>query len=403
MLYELWISQRYLRSRQKEKFISLTAFISMAGIAVGVIVLIVVIAVMSGFDNYLEDKMTGTNAHMIINFPDGLGDAESVTNQIRQLPSVVATSPFIAGQAIIKDGNSVTGVEFRGIDSKTQQDVTKLKDYLSEGSLDLNVNELAIGNALAENLNLRVGDDIDLISPSTLKPNSFKIKGIFNSGMYLYDSGLVIASLKGAQAFFKTSNLTPGISIKVKDAYNVEQVKRSIYEKLGTRYAYSVLTWIDLNRNFLNALKLEKIVMFIVVAMTTVVAAFGIVSTLIMSVMSRVKDIAVLRAVGAKTKSIIMIFLFQGLGIGFTGLVLGITGGIFLSLSLNRIVDFISGIIGRSLIPKDIYYFDRLPTDFTVFDITVIAACAFVISLLASLYPAYKAAKINLCEALRHE
>jgi lipoprotein-releasing system permease protein len=399
----MWISQRYLRSKQKEKFISLTALISMIGISVGVIVLIVVIAVMSGFDRYLEDKITGTDADIIINFPEGLKDAEAVIEEIEKIPSVVATAPFIAGQAVIKEDNNFIGVEFRGIDPKKQQRVTKLKDYLIEGSFDVSDNELIIGNELAYRLGLRVGDNINLVSPTTLKPSNFKIIGIFNSGMYVYDSSLVVTSLKGAQQFLRTSNVVPGISLKVDNAYKVDDIKHSIFWKLGNKYSYSVMTWIDLNRNFLNALKLEKTVMFIVVTMTTVVAAFGIVSTLIMSVMSRTKDIGILRAIGAKTRSIILIFLFQGLGIGFVGIVIGIAVGVLLASSLNRIIDFVSNLIGYSLIPREIYYFDRLPTSFDMTDIMIIAVCAFVISLMASLYPAYKASKVNLSDALRHE
>ena len=237
MFYELWISQRYLRSKQREKFISLTAFISTAGIAVGVIVLIVVIAVMSGFDKYLEDKLTGTNAHLIVNFPAGLDDEEFIQQQIRELPSVVAISAFIAGQAIIKEGSSVIGIAFRGVDTKKQQEVTKLKDYLVEGSLDLASNELVVGRELAYQLGLKIGDNIDLISPTTLQPVSFKIKGIFNSGMYLYDSNLVITSLKGAQDFFKLSNQVPGISIKVDNAYKAEEVK-----EMACKGYYPVIT-----------------------------------------------------------------------------------------------------------------------------------------------------------------
>lgn len=397
------MSQRYLRSRQRERFISLTAFISMIGIAVGVIVLIVVIAVMSGFDRYLEDKLTGTNAHIVINFPDGLKDDTAVISELKKIPQVVALAPFVEGQAIIKDGKDIVGVEFRGIDPKKQEEVTKIKEYLTSGSLDLSENDLVVGKELALNMNLRIGDSLSLISPTTFAPVNFKIKGIFNSGMYLYDSNLVITSLKGAQNFLKTSNVIPGINIKVDNAYNAEKVKQTIYERLRTKYFYSVMTWIDMNRNFLSALKIEKTVMFIVVVMTTVVAAFGIISTLIMSVMSRIKDIAVLRAIGAKTRNIMLLFLLQGLGIGFMGIFFGIVGGVMLASSLNRIVDFISGLIGHSLIPKDIYYFDKLPTSFNITDISIIAISAFIISLLASLYPAYRASRINLSEALRHE
>jgi len=403
MFYELWISQRYLRSKQKEKFISLTAFISMIGIAVGVAVLIVVIAVMSGFDNYLEDKMVGTNAHIIINFPAGINETETLITELKEIKSILAISPFIAGQGIIRENNQVLGVEFRGIDSESQQKVTKMAEYLKKGSLEVKGNELIVGQDLADRFNLGVDDQISLISPTTLKPNIFRIKGIFNSGMYAYDSSLVMTSLEAAESFFKEENSTRGIGIKIDNVYKAETVKRLIYQKLGNNYLYSVMTWVDMNSNFLNALKIEKIVMFIVVIMTTVVAAFGIISTLIMSVMSKTRDIGILRSIGAKAKSILMIFLFKGMGIGFIGILLGVLGGVSLTLSLNRIIDFISGIIGRNLIPQDIYYFDRLPINFNTADILLIVICAFIITLLASLYPAYQASKINISEAVRHE
>jgi lipoprotein-releasing system permease protein len=212
-----------------------------------------------------------------------------------------------------------------------------------------------------------------------------------------------MTSLKGAQDFFKITDSVSGIGIKIDDIYRVEAIKQEIYKNLRALGQYEIRTWVDANRNFLNALKLEKAVMFIVVTMTTVVAAFGIVSTLIMSVMSRIKDIGILRSVGAKTKSILQIFIFQGLTIGTTGIILGLLGGVSLTFSLNKVVDFISKIIGRSLIPKDIYYFDRIPTNINTADVTLIVVCALVITLIASIYPAYYASRINPSEAVRHE
>ena len=403
MFLELWISQRYLKSRQREKFISLTAFISMVGIALGVTVLIVVIAVMSGFDQYLESKMVGTNAHIIVNFSADAVDSEGILKRLDKLEPICAISPFIAGQGIIRENGEVLGVEFRGIDFKLQQKVTRLGEYLKKGSLKIEGNELLIGQGLADRFNLGIGQQISLVSPTTLKPSTFTIRGIFDSGMYLYDSTLVMTTLKAADNFFKGSNMIRGLNLKIDNTSKVEEIKRLIYQKLGNEYLYSVMTWKDMNKNFLNALKIEKTVMFIVVTMTTVVAAFGIVSTLIMSVMSKIKDIGILRSIGVKTKSILMIFLFNGLGIGFIGIILGLLGGVSLTLSLNKIIDFISRLIGRSFIPQDVYYFDRLPISFNLVDVAMIVICAFVISLLASLYPAYQASRINLSEALRHE
>ncbi|MDO9572590.1 MAG: ABC transporter permease [Candidatus Omnitrophota bacterium] len=403
MLSELWLSQRYLRTGKKEKIISVTALISMVGIAIGVLVLIVVISVMSGFDRYLEDKMIGTNAHLLIEFYGGSKQPYQVINKLKDLPYVLGASPFIDGQALVNNAKSIFGVEVRGIDPKLQAQTSKINEYLKAGSYDLNSNEIAIGQELGLRLGLGIGDYISLISPVTFAKTDFLVKGIFNSGMFLYDSSLILTSIKGAQDFYKMPDLVSGVAVKVGNVYKVDNIKEQLYKDLTGVGTYQVRTWIDENKNFLEALKLEKIVMFIVVTMTTVVAAFGIVSTLIMSVMSRIKDIGILRSLGAKTKSILQIFVFQGMVIGVTGIILGLFGGVALALSLDKVVDFISYIIGRSLIPKDIYYFDRIPTNINIGDISVIVISALLITLAASIYPAYYASRIIPSEAVRHE
>ncbi|TRZ49231.1 ABC transporter permease [bacterium] len=403
MLCELWLSQRYFKSGKKERIISLTAFISTLGIAIGVLVLIVVIAVMSGFDRYLEDKMVGVNSHMFLEFYHGLRHPDKVINELKKVTHVQAAAPFLAGQALIKIGQQLVSVDVRGIDPKLQPQVTKIKEYMKEGSFNLEGNEAVIGEELASRLGANIGDTIGLISPLNLNRTDFRIKGVFNSGMYLYDAGLILTTIRGAQDLFGLKDLVSGVALKTDDLYRLEAVKQDIYKKVGAAGQYEIRTWADANRNFLHALKLEKTVMFIVVTMTTVVAAFGIVSTLIMSVMSRVRDIGILRSIGAKTASILEIFIFQGLSIGVTGIILGLIGGIALAFSLNNVVDFISRISGKSLIPRDIYYFDRIPTNINSADITFIVFSALGISLLASIYPAYYAARILPSDAVRHE
>lgn len=403
MLCELWLSQRYLQTGRKEKISSITALISMLGIALGVLVLIVVISVMSGFDRYLEDKMVGANSHLFLEFYNGVGEPYKLIEEAKKIPHILAASPFINGQAFIKIGSRIIVSEMRGIDPKLAPSVSKLKEYIREGSLDLEGNEVIMGEELALALGLRIGDKVNLISPAALNKADFLIKGIFNSGMYRYDASLILANIKAAQDFFKLADLVSGLAVKVDNIYNVEAIREDVYRKLKINGQYEIKTWQDIDKNFLNALKLEKTVMFIVVTMTTVVAAFGIASTLIMSVMTKIKDIGILRSVGAKTKTILEIFIFQGLSIGVTGIILGLVGGIALAKSLNRVVDFISQLMGRSLIPKDIYYFDRIPININVSDVTFIAVCALIISLLASVYPAIYASRINPVEAIRHE
>ncbi len=403
MLCELWLSQRYLRAGKKEKIISITALISTIGIAIGVLVLIVVIAVMSGFDRFLEDKMIGANSHLLLEFSQGTKEPYQVIEKLKKNPHVLAAAPYVAGQAVIKIGQDIIAVEIRGIDQKLQPEISKFKEYLVKGNLSMEPNEIIVGEELAMRLGLELGDKVGLFSPVTLAKTDFTIKGFFKSGMYLYDTGLVLVSLKGAQDFFKFTDLVSGIGIKVDDIYKVELIKQEIYQKLELQEPYHIRTWVEINQNFLNALKLEKVVMFIVVTMTTVVAAFGIASTLIMSVMSRIKDIGILRSIGASTKSILEIFIFQGLGIGITGIAIGLIGGISLANSLNKVVDFISRLIGRNLIPEEIYYFERIPTYINSTDISLILVSALGIILLASAYPAFYASRIMPCEALRHE
>ena len=403
MFCELWLSQRYLKKGKKEKIISLTAFISMIGIAIGVLVLIVVIAVMSGFDVFLQDKMVGTNAHMFLEFYSVKQEPMQVAARLRNIRHVVATAPYIAGQAFIKNGPQIFSVDFRGIDPKLQPKVSKLQEYITQGSLQMQDNEVVLGEELAIRLGVSLGEKVSLVSPATLKQADFLVKGLFNSGMYLYDSGLIMTTLKGAQEFFKIGDLVSGIAIRVDDIYKVDDIKIDIYNTMSDIGQFEVKTWVDLNRNFLQALKLEKVMMFIILTMTTVVAAFGIASTLIMSVMSKIKDIGILRSVGAKTGSILQIFIFQGLSIGITGIIMGLAGGVALTLSLNNIVDFISRLIKRPLIPKDIYYFDKIPTNINTGDLMVIVICTLTISLIASIYPAYYAARISPSVAVRHE
>ncbi|MDD5060124.1 MAG: ABC transporter permease [Candidatus Omnitrophica bacterium] len=403
MLSELWLSQRYLRAGKKEKIISITALISIIGIGIGVMVLIAVISVMTGFDKFLEDKIVGTNAHISLEFYGGLKNPYTAVEKLGSLPYVTSSAPFIDGQALVKNDKYFFGVEMRGIDPKLQAATSKIGEYLTEGNYDFVGNQVAIGRELALRLGVTVGDKISLISPVTLTKTDFTINAIFNSRIYMYDSGLILTGIKAAQDFYKMPDRVSGIAVKVDDVYKVDNIKEKLYRDFSGFGTYIARTWIDANKNFLDALKLEKIVMFVVVTMTTVVAAFGIVSTLIMSVMSRFKDIGILRSVGAKTKSILQIFIFQGMAIGIIGILLGLTAGVSLALSLDKVVAMISKIIGRSLIPQDIYNFDRIPVNIDVGDISVIVISALLITLVASIYPAYYATKIIPSEAVRHE
>ncbi len=392
-MYEAWISFRYLVSRRKEKFISIISVISIMGVAVGVMALIVVLAVMSGFDNDLREKIVGTNSHIVIESDGGIKDYNELTDKINKMPHVVASSPFVNGQALIQENNQVIGVIFRGIDPEREIKVSNIKKYLEEGSLSLGKDDVLIGGELSFRLGLKVGDFVSLVSAATPKPKEFKVKGIFNSGMFDYDMNLVFTSLEGAQDFYKVDGLAGGIGVKVDDVYKADSIKNYIQSSIG--FNYWIRTWSDLNKSLFSALKLEKITMFIILALIVLVACFNIVSTLIMMVMEKTKDIGILKSIGATNLSIKKIFIFNGFFIGFLGTSLGAALGFILCYLLKR-YEFIK-------LPRDIYYIDRLPINVNIQDSVTIIIAAIAISLVSTLYPAHQAAKLEPVEALRYE
>jgi len=395
MGFESWISFRYLTAANRERFISLISLISILGVAIGVAALIIVIGVMTGFDTDLRDKIIGTNSNILIEREDGIKDAPVLQQELSAIKGVKATTQYINGRVFLQYGNRVMNLALRGIDPDAETRVTKVKDYLVEGSLDLKDNGVLIGRELSYYLGLGVGDTITVISPSLKKwSHQLKITGIFNSGMYDYDMNLLFVSIPQAQTIFSLpSDLVSGISIKLDNIYVANQIKRQIQDKIG--FQYIVRTWMEVNRNFFAALKLEKITMFIILSLIVLVASFNIISTLIVIVTGKVKDIGILKSLGATNQSIRRIFTLQGLFIGFTGTVIGLVGGVTLCLLLKK-YQFIK-------LPQEVYYIDRLPVILQWQDIGLIVLSAMIISFLSTIYPANKAARLEPVEALRYE
>ena len=427
MAYELFVSLRHLSARRRQNFISLITWISVGGVAVGVMALIVVIAVMSGFGKDLRDKILGTNSHVVITSFDGGGlyDYEGVVQEIEIADGVTAAAPFILSQVMLNRRDRIAGVVIRGIDPKKEGLVSDLGGNMVEG--DLSVLEkktspiiglierkvqrdgIILGQELARSLKAIKGDMVSMISPAGrmtplgLIPRMkiFQVVGTFDSGMYEYDSNLAFISLASAQKFFTMKRQVSGIEVRVKDIDHADLTAHSIQKSLG--FPYQARDWKNLNKNLFSALKMEKIVMFIILVLIILVAAFNIVSTLFMVVMEKNKDISILMAMGASRRSIMKIFTLQGLIIGILGTAIGCVGGFTIVSNLNKILVIVEKILGIDIFPRDIYYLNQLPAEIQYLDSFLIIIFSIVICLVASLYPAWRASRLDPVDGLRYE
>jgi lipoprotein-releasing system permease protein len=420
MPFELLIGLRYLKAKRKSTFISIITFISTAGVMLGVMALIIVLAVMTGFEEDLKEKILGTNAHVVV-VRNGapMEDYRQVMQKLKGFKGVTAATPFIYNQVMLSSGKNVSGVVLRGIDVSTDRLVTGLSKSIVEGSLDrlepkmgegLDASPgLLLGKELAKHLNLFVGDKVNVISPMgnitplgmmpKMKP--FRVAGIFNTGMFEYDSTLAYVSLGQAQSFFDLGDTVTGVQLKVEDVYHTGELARSINRTLGSDFY--ARDWMQMNRNILFALKTEKVVMFIILTLIVLVAAFGIASTLFMVVMEKNRDIAILKSMGATGSSIMKIFVLEGLVIGVIGTALGVASGLLIALNLEPIIAVIQKVTGQNFFSKDIYYLDRFPSLVVPSDVVLISVTAVLISFVATLYPAWQASRMLPAEALRYE
>ncbi len=413
MGFEFFISLRYLLAKRRQTFVSLITFISIAGVAVGVTALIVVLAVMNGFHEDLRGRILGITSHVNIGSYGGtISDYKQQISEIEKEPGVVGATPFIYAQIMITSGRSVSGAILRGIDPLTASRVIKIQENLIRGNLaDLTVPPEEQGNTaypgiilgveLANNLGIRTGEYVTIISPvgrltpmgQVPKSKLFQVVGIIQSGMFEYDKTLAYADLSVAQQFLGIGDSVTGIEVRVKDIYKAREIGEALKKRLGT--SFYVRDWMQMNSSFFSALKLEKVVMFVILTLIILVAAFNIVSSLTMLVMEKGRDIAILKAMGATTASIRKIFVLEGFLIGTSGTLLGIIGGFTLCGLLKR-YHFIE-------LPRDVYHISTLPVKMEAFDLITIAFAAICISLLATLYPSRTAAGLDPAEALRYE
>ncbi|MDP1996333.1 MAG: lipoprotein-releasing ABC transporter permease subunit [Gallionella sp.] len=411
--YELFIGLRYTRAKRRNHFISFISLISMLGMALGVMALIVVLSVMNGFQKEIRTRMLGASPHLEVVANGGrLHGWQAVLDKVAQHPQVSAAAPYIAGQGMLSFGQNVQGVMVRGIDPQQENAITELADKMKLGTLnDLRGGEFTIvlGSDLARSLGVRINDKIMLIAPqgqitpAGMMPRlkQFRVAGIFEIGMAPYDNSLALIHLNDAQKLFQFGAAVTGISGKLHNIDLAPRVARELQSELpADLYAND---WTHQNSNYFRAVQMEKKMMFIILSLIVAVAAFNIVSTLVMAVTDKQADIAILRTLGASPRSIMKIFIVQGVVIGVVGTLLGSLGGIALALNLDVVVPFIERLLGVQFLAKDVYYITDLPSDLRYPEVALVASMSFLISLLATLYPSYRASKTQPAEALRYE
>lgn len=422
--FELLLALRYLRP--KRTFVSVITLISVIGVMLGVAVLIIVISVMSGFDRQLREKLLGFNAHLrVIQSGELLANRDAVMARILANPRVKGVAPFVQGKVMLEtqpanSGSLVDAPVVRGVDPRHESGVSDLPKSVREGAFDLRGNSLIVGTELARNLNLRVGDRVEIFSPAVAKkmrdamkrsegkgltevvrPDEYTVKGIFDVGYYEFNAHVAVTSLANAQDLYELGDSVHGLQIMLHDPHQAEAARVELQRELGLDFV--VRTWMDDNATILNALLVEKNVMFYLLFFIMIVAAFGITSAQITFVVQKTREIGVLKALGATNGQVRWLFLSQSLIVGVLGVIAGFGLGLLALRFRNEFLDLMNRVTGFELFPRTIYAFDRLPALIVPGDLAIICGGSLLICLLAGLLPAWNAGRLQPVEALRHE
>ncbi|MDG1882988.1 MAG: lipoprotein-releasing ABC transporter permease subunit [Alphaproteobacteria bacterium] len=410
---ERMIAFRYIKSRRVEGFISISAWFSLLGIMLGVATLIVVMSVMNGFRTELVDRILGINGHLIIYSKNErtIPNYTKIINTILDTPNVVAVTAHLEGQALAKNKNSISGVIIRGSNWSDLVAKKLLWKSLNQSTISnfKDKQNIIMGYRLGQKLNLKVGDFVSLISPNGMETalgvlpvnQNFKIGGFFDMGMYEYDNNFIFIPWKKAELFLSTNNIAHGIEVFLKDQKTTSSVNLQLQSKLNKNLI--VIDWKKRNSSFMNALAVEKNVMFVILTLIILVAAFNIISSMIMLVQTKKADIALMRTMGASQYLIIKVFMLTGSIIGFLGTFFGVLLGVFVSMNIEKIRQLITSIFGQELFSAEIYFLSKLPSDININEVLIVICISIFLTLLASIFPAWKASKISPAEALRYE
>jgi lipoprotein-releasing system permease protein len=407
------VGLRYIRAKRRNRFVSFIPLVSMLGIALGVAALIVILSVMNGFHRELRARILGVASHVEISGQGGrLAGWPQVAERASQDPHVVAAAPFVNAQAMLSSAAGVRGTVVRGIEPVLEEKVADIGSHMVMGSLDdiePGAYRIVLGIELARALGAGRGDKVTLIAPQGLmtpagllpRTKQFTVSGVFDVGAFEYDSGLALVDLQDAQRVYAMGDRVSGVRLKLHDLFSAPEVAQALAAGLGKDV--SVTDWTRTHASFFRAVQIEKYVMFVILLLIVTVAACNVISTLVMVVTDKQPDIAILRTLGASPRGIMKIFMVQGALIGVLGTVLGVVSGVAFALNIDVVVPFLERLLNIQLLPPDLYYITELPSELQRGDVTVITLVSLAISLAATLYPSWRASRVNPAEALRYE